>query len=54
MTFDEAKYLKEDALKLVSEAVGFAKNSAGIDNETLNNIMYADKYVNMPKAGWLL
>ena len=54
MTSDEAKYLKEDALRLVSEAVEFAKNSADIDNETLNNIMYADKYINMPKAGWLL
>jgi TPP-dependent pyruvate/acetoin dehydrogenase alpha subunit len=54
MTHDEAKYLKEDALKLVSEAVEFAKNSSGIDNETLNNIMYADKCINMPKAGWLL
>jgi len=54
MTPDEAKYFKEDALRLVSEAVEFAKNSAGIDNETLNNIMYADKYINTPKAGWLL
>jgi TPP-dependent pyruvate/acetoin dehydrogenase alpha subunit len=54
MTTDEAKYLKEDALKLVSEAVEFAKNSREIDNETLNNIMYADKCKNMPKAGWLL
>ncbi len=54
MTLDEAKHFKEDALKLVSEAVEFAKNSANIDNGTLNNIMYADKYMNMPKAGWLL
>jgi TPP-dependent pyruvate/acetoin dehydrogenase alpha subunit len=54
MTPDEAKYLKEDAFKLVSEAVEFAKNSTGIDNETLNNIMYADRCINMPKAGWLL
>ena len=54
MTMDEAKYLKEDAIKLVSEAVQFAKNSAVIDNETLNNIMYADKCINMPKAGWLI
>jgi len=54
MTPDEANCLKEDALKLVSEAVEFAKNSARIDKETLNNIMYADKCINMPKAGWLL
>jgi TPP-dependent pyruvate/acetoin dehydrogenase alpha subunit len=54
MTFDEAKYLKEDAFKLVSEAVEFAKNSSDIDKETLNNIMYADKCINMPKAGWLI
>lgn len=54
MTPDEAKHLKENAFKLVSDAVEFAKNSARIDNETLNNIMYADKCINMPKAGWLL
>jgi acetoin:2,6-dichlorophenolindophenol oxidoreductase subunit alpha len=54
MTFDEAKYLKEDAFKLVAEAVQFAKNSAYIDSEALNNIMYADKCINMPKAGWSL
>ncbi len=54
MTPDEAKNLKEDAFKLVSESVESAKNSARIDKETLNNIMYADKCMNMPKAGWLL
>jgi acetoin:2,6-dichlorophenolindophenol oxidoreductase subunit alpha len=54
MTSDEAKYLKEDAFKLVTEAVEFAKNSAGIDNGTINNFMYADKFINMPKAGWSL
>jgi acetoin:2,6-dichlorophenolindophenol oxidoreductase subunit alpha len=54
MTFDEAKYLKEDAFKLVTEAVGFAKKSAGTDNGMLNNLMYADKFINMPKAGWSL
>jgi TPP-dependent pyruvate/acetoin dehydrogenase alpha subunit len=54
MTLQEAKYFKEEALKLVSEAVEFAKNSKSAANETLDDIMYTDKYINMPKAGWSL
>jgi acetoin:2,6-dichlorophenolindophenol oxidoreductase subunit alpha len=54
MTLQEAKNFKEEALRLVSEAVEFAKNSENVDNEILNNIMYADKCINMPKAGWIL
>ena len=53
LTLDEAKHLEEDAIKLVSEAVEFGKNSAELEPEILEGLMYADKYINIPKQGWL-
>jgi len=53
ITQDEIKILEEKLSSLIAEAIEFAKNSKRIEPEILKNLMYADKYANVPKTGWL-
>lgn len=51
---DEMKKFEEKISILIAEAQEFAKNSKELEPETLRSLMYADKYINIPKPGWLI
>lgn len=53
MTHDGMKEIEEKISILVAEAIEFTKNSKEIEPEILKGLMYADKYTNIPKPGWL-
>ncbi len=53
ITHDEIKILEEKINILVTEAIEFARSSKGLEPEILSNLMYADKFANIPKSGWL-
>ena len=53
LTKDEMKKFEEKISILVAEAIEFGKNSKELEPEILKGLMYADKYINIPKQGWL-
>jgi len=53
LTHGEMKHFEEKISILVSEALEFAKNSKELEPGILKSLMYADKYLNIPKPGWL-